>query len=59
MLLASGGELFFSTNLRTFKLDPTLAADPSCVDITARTLPEDFRDRRIHRAFRIDTPAAS
>ena len=58
-LLASGGELFFSTNLRAFKLDPTLAADPFCIDITARTLPEDIRDRRIHRAFHIDTPAAS
>ncbi len=52
-LLAPGGELFFSTNLRTFKLDPLLAADPACEDITARTLPEDFRDRRIHHAFRV------
>jgi len=52
-LLAPGGELFFSTNLRTFKLHAALAADPACTDITARTLPEDFRDRRVHRAFRI------
>ena len=51
-LLAPGGELFFSTNLRTFRLDPALAADPACTDITAATLPEDFRDRRIHHAFR-------
>ena len=57
-LLDPGGELFFSTNLRTFKLDPALAADPLCVDITTRTLPEDFRDRRIHHAFRIVAPAA-
>ena len=53
-LLAPGGELFFSSNLRSFKLDPALAADPACADITARTLPDDFRDRRIHRAFHID-----
>ena len=52
-LLAPAGELYFSTNLRTFRLDPELAADPSCADITAETLPEDFRDRRVHRAFRI------
>jgi len=52
-LLAPGGELYFSTNLRTFRLDPALAADPACTDITAATLPEDFRDRRIHHAFRI------
>jgi 23S rRNA (cytosine1962-C5)-methyltransferase len=52
-LLAPGGELYFSTNLRTLKLDAALAADPACTDITTRTLPEDFRDRRVHRAFRI------
>jgi len=53
MLLEDGGELYFSTNLRTFRLDPSLAADPACADITAGTLPEDFRDRRVHHAFRI------
>ena len=52
-LLAPGGELYFSTNLRTFALDAALAADPAVTDITARTLPEDFRDPRIHRAYRI------
>ena len=50
-LLASGGELYFSTNLRTFRLDPALARDPGCEDISARTLPDDFRDRRVHHAF--------
>ena len=53
-LLAPGGELYFSTNLRTFRLDPALAADPACTDITRQTLPEDFRDRRVHHAFRIE-----
>ena len=52
-LLDPGGELYFSTNLRTFRLDPALASDAACVDITAQTLPEDFRDRRVHHAFRI------
>jgi 23S rRNA (cytosine1962-C5)-methyltransferase len=51
-LLDPGGELYFSTNLRTFRLDPALVADPACVDITHETLPEDFRDRRVHHAFR-------
>jgi 23S rRNA (cytosine1962-C5)-methyltransferase len=55
-LLDPGGELYFSTNLRTFRLDPALAGDPSCVDITGQTLPEDVRDRRIHHAFRIAAP---
>ena len=52
-LLSPGGLLYFSTNLRTFRLDPRLAADGACADITRQTLPEDFRDPRIHHAFRI------
>jgi len=57
-LLAPDGELYFSTNLRTFRLDPALAADAACADITAQTLPEDFRDRRIHHSFRIGGPCS-
>ena len=52
-LLDPGGELYFSTNLRTFQLDPALATDPACTDISGQTRPEDFRDPRIHHAFRI------
>jgi len=52
-LLEPGGELYFSTNLRTFRLDAALARDPLCIDITRQTLPEDFRDPRIHHAWRI------
>jgi 23S rRNA (cytosine1962-C5)-methyltransferase len=51
-LLDPGGELYFSTNLRTFALDRRLAADPGGSDITEETLPDDFRDRRIHRVWR-------
>jgi len=57
-LLAPGGELYFSTNLQSFRLASTLAADPAVTDITAATLPEDFRDARIHRAYRIERGAA-
>lgn len=53
-LLDPGGELYFSTNLRSFALDPRLAADPRGRDITGETLPEDFRDRRVHRVWRFD-----
>ncbi len=53
LLLAAGGELYFSTNLRTFRLDASLAGDRACTEITARTLPEDFRDRSVHHAYRI------
>lgn len=51
-LLAAGGELYFSTNLRTFTLDRELLRAPECTDITAQTRAEDFRDARIHHAFR-------
>jgi 23S rRNA (cytosine1962-C5)-methyltransferase len=50
-LLRPGGELYFSTNLRSFELDPALAARAGCSDITRKTLPEDFRDPRIHQAW--------
>jgi 23S rRNA (cytosine1962-C5)-methyltransferase len=58
-LLEPGGELYFSTNLRTFRPDPALAEDAGCVDITGETLPADFRDRRIHRAYRIGYSSAA
>jgi 23S rRNA (cytosine1962-C5)-methyltransferase len=50
-LLAPGGELYVSTNLRTFALDAALARDPGCRDITAETRAEDFRDPRVHCAY--------
>ncbi len=42
-LLATGGELFFSTNLRSFELDPSLARALALEEITHRSVPEDFR----------------
>ena len=55
-LLKSGGELFFSTNLRSFEIDARLAEQLSLREITLQTVPEDFRrpDKRApHRAWRI------
>ncbi|MFC4161043.1 class I SAM-dependent methyltransferase [Chitinimonas lacunae] len=54
-LLSSGGTLYFSTNLRGFSLDPALAAQGR--DISAQSVPEDFRNRRIHQCFRFDSPS--
>lgn len=51
-LLAPGGVLYFSTNLRTFRLDAAAAAGLAGREISAQTVPEDFRNRRIHRAWR-------
>lgn len=55
-LLAPGGELFFSTNARRFKLSPT-AIPPSitCTELTPQTIPEDFHNKQIHRCWRLQT----
>jgi 23S rRNA (guanine2445-N2)-methyltransferase / 23S rRNA (guanine2069-N7)-methyltransferase len=53
-VLAPGGTLVFSTNLRKFKLDEEAltARGLTAEDITASTIPPDFaRNPRIHRCF--------
>lgn len=55
-LLSPQGELFFSTNLRSFRFDSGSLADLKCEDIAARTVPPDFRNRKIHRCWRIERP---
>ena len=47
--LNPGGTLLFSTNLRTFTMHDPLYCDIE--DISARTLPPDFRDTRIRHTF--------
>ena len=42
-LLADGGELFFSTNLRSFELDPRVEQALALREITHESVPEDFR----------------
>jgi 23S rRNA (guanine2445-N2)-methyltransferase / 23S rRNA (guanine2069-N7)-methyltransferase len=52
--LAPGGVVYFSTNFRRFHLDADrLAAAFAIREITNRTIPEDFRNERIHRAWRM------
>jgi 23S rRNA (cytosine1962-C5)-methyltransferase len=52
-LLADGGELFFSTNLRSFAIDPQVEQRLALREITDQSVPEDFRrpGRRPHRAW--------
>ena len=52
-LLAPGGTLYFSNNLRSFKLDERLADDYVLRDISAQSVPEDFRNRAIHQCWQI------
>jgi 23S rRNA (cytosine1962-C5)-methyltransferase len=58
-LLEPGGELYFSTNLRGFRLDGTACAGLAVEDITARTIPEDFRNQRIHQCWRMTRRVAA
>ena len=50
-LLSRDGELFFSNNLRTFKLDSAKLDAYEILDITRRTIPEDFRNQKIHQCW--------
>lgn len=51
--MTTGGELFFSTNDRGFELDEQrLPGHLEWKEISNRTVPEDFRNRKVHRAWR-------
>ncbi|MFM9057732.1 MAG: bifunctional 23S rRNA (guanine(2069)-N(7))-methyltransferase RlmK/23S rRNA (guanine(2445)-N(2))-methyltransferase RlmL [Planctomycetaceae bacterium] len=57
--LAPGGVAWFSTNFRRFHLaEERVAARYSIRELTRRTIPEDFRDARPHRAWRLVKTAA-
>jgi 23S rRNA (guanine2445-N2)-methyltransferase / 23S rRNA (guanine2069-N7)-methyltransferase len=49
--IVPGGSVFFSTNFRRFKLDEAALTDYSVRDITRQTIPEDFRNERIHKCW--------
>ena len=52
--LGEGGVLYFSNNLRSFKLDPGLADIMEIDDISASTIDFDFRRKpKIHRCWRV------
>lgn len=52
--LAPGGTLYFSNNLRRFRLDPTIGSRFQVEDITRQTIPPDFERRHtIHHCWRI------
>jgi 23S rRNA (cytosine1962-C5)-methyltransferase len=52
-LLDPAGMLFFSTNLRSFRVDSAGLHGLEVADISAQTVPPDFRNRKIHRCWRI------
>lgn len=50
-LLAEGGKIFFSTNLRSFSFDLDQFSDCKVIDISKKTLPIDFHNQKIHKCF--------
>jgi len=51
--LSEDGELYYSTNYRNFSLRVAQLPRARVEDITNRTIPEDFRNRKIHTCYRI------
>ncbi len=48
------GVIFFSSNSRRFKLDEAALPAVSIREISRHTVPEDFRNQRIHRCWRMN-----
>ncbi|KEQ00318.1 putative SAM-dependent methyltransferase [Snodgrassella alvi SCGC AB-598-J21] len=52
-LLSKQGSLYFSNNLRSFTLNPVLEQRYDVNNISRKTIPEDFRNTRIHQCWEI------
>lgn len=58
-LLAPGGVIFFSTNSRKFELDESLFPSCSIREMTEKTIPIDFHNKKIHRCWKLtDAPGS-
>ena len=53
-LLAEGGVIFFSTNSRKFTFDTKLFPGAVVREISDKTLPIDFHQKKIHRCWKIN-----
>ncbi len=53
-LVRPGGVIFFSTNFRRFKFESESLMATSIHEISKQTVPDEFRNRRIHRCWRIE-----
>ncbi len=52
-LLAQDGVLFFSNNLRSFVLSEALEDEYDVKNITHQSIPDDFRNQKIHQCWEI------
>lgn len=51
--MTKGGILYFSNNFREFQLNTKRIQASSITDISALTIPEDFRNKKIHACWKI------
>ncbi len=51
--VSENAQIFFSTNFRRFKLDEASLTRFSIREISQQTVPDDFRNRKIHRCWSI------
>jgi 23S rRNA (cytosine1962-C5)-methyltransferase len=52
-VVARGGALYFSTPFQGFHLSPEAEALGDFEELTPRSIPEDFRQRNVHRCWRV------
>src|SRR5690606_19844215 len=52
-LLAPGGIVYFSNNFRSFKPDIENLGYSHVEEITHKTIPEDFRNKLIHKSYKL------
>ncbi|AYF44641.1 Met-10+ like-protein [Halobacteriovorax sp. BALOs_7] len=53
-LLKKDGTLYFSNNLRSFKLDESVQESFDVKDLTKWSIPQDFHDAKIHKLYKIN-----
>jgi 23S rRNA (cytosine1962-C5)-methyltransferase len=56
--VAPGGTIYFSTNFRGFELEADLSGCAT-QELTPRSIPDDFRQKDVHRCWRIQRPQGS
>lgn len=52
--LAPKGEIFFSTNQRNFVFDPTIFKELQAINLTNKTIPFDFQNKKIHQTWLLE-----
>ncbi|MDP1879547.1 MAG: class I SAM-dependent methyltransferase [Parachlamydiaceae bacterium] len=52
-LLSNSGTIYFSTNSRRFKFDESIFSHCGIQEITEKTIPIDYKNKKIHRCWEI------